>query len=417
MKALAYLANQFPSAVEPYVGAEIAALRKNGFRVLACTARRPETETQNTSGELFCLQDFSLRLALHTVWLAIRSFRQLSSTYRRMLLGGNERLSQRGKALLHTALGFYLAAALKQHKIDHIHVHHGYFSAWIAMVAAQTIGITYSMTLHGSDLLLHAAYLDWKLKQCAFCLTISDFNRRYILEHFPQIVPEKVLVQRLGVSTAPFAHPPDTNVVQLHPVLLTVGRLHPVKDHAFLLRACHELRGRGIRFCCRLAGDGLERGNLQRIIRELGLEKQVELIGHLSARELAEEYRRATLVVLTSRSEGIPVVLMEAMAAGVPVLAPRITGIPELVVHGVTGFLYQPGSLEDFVEQTLGILNSARLAGVTDAAAEHVRRHFDQETNLAQLVEVFRERLEPAEETSENANPILQQVQLSLQRD
>ena len=125
--------------------------------------------------------------------------------------------------------------------------------------------------------------------------------------------------------------------------MLAVGRLHPVKDHAFLLRACHELKTSGADFACLIAGEGPERPWLEHLIRNLGLEDQVKLLGHLSRQQLDACYELCDLVVLTSRSEGIPLVLMEAMARGKIVLAPAITGIPELVKDGETGFLYRAG--------------------------------------------------------------------------
>ncbi|HEY2116008.1 MAG TPA: hypothetical protein VGJ51_13010, partial [Candidatus Angelobacter sp.] len=98
----------------------------------------------------------------------------------RALLRGKEPPTRRLKALLHTWLGAYYAVLLQKRGVEHIHVHHGYFGSWIAMVAARLLGIAYSLTLHGSDLLVNGSYLDAKLKNCRFCATISEFNRDYI---------------------------------------------------------------------------------------------------------------------------------------------------------------------------------------------------------------------------------------------
>ena len=94
-------------------------------------------------------------------------------------------------AAAHLAGGVLRRAARQDRGVDHIHVHHGYFGSWIGMVAARLLGVNFSMTLHGSDLLLNGAYLDTKLKHCRFCVTISEYNRRYILEHFPAIDPQQ----------------------------------------------------------------------------------------------------------------------------------------------------------------------------------------------------------------------------------
>ena len=193
--------------------------------------------------------------------------------------------------------------------------------------------------------------------------------------------------------------------------MLAVGRLHPVKDHAFLLHACHELKSCGTDFLCLIAGEGPQRPWLEHLIRNLGLEAQVKLLGHLCRQELDACYRLCDLVVLTSRSEGIPLVLMEAMAHGKTVLAPAITGIPELVKHGETGFLYQAGSLEDFVTQIDLIRSShSALPRLRRAARQHVLEHFDREKNLAALADLLVFRITRKVRQDAHENPVLQQI-------
>src|SRR5262249_38658536 len=201
---------------------------------------------------------------------------------------------------------------------------------------------------HGSDLLVRADYLHTKLQNCQFCVTISEFNRNYIAQRYPEEA-HKIAVHRLGVDVARWSPPRSRKHREFS--ILSVGRLHAVKNHAFLLLACRSLKSTGIPFRCVIAGDGLERKRLNRLTSELGLEELVTLCGHVPREELARYYADADVVVLTSNSEGIPVTLMEAMAMKRVVLAPAITGIPELVIPGKTGFLFRPGSLEDFLEK------------------------------------------------------------------
>jgi len=296
--------------------------------------------------------------------------------------------------------------------VEHIHVHHGYFSSWIAMVAARLLRIPFSMTLHGSDLLLHGVYLDLKLKNCAFCLTVSEFNRRFVLGNYPKIEPGKIVVQRIGVDPpGEVVSPAARDLAPLPLMILAVGRLHPVKDHAFLLRACHQLKTRGTDFLCLVAGEGPERPWLEHLIRNLKLEGQVKLLGHLGRQQLDAWYAMCDLVVLTSRSEGIPLVLMEAMAHAKTVLAPDITGIPELVRDGKTGFLYHPGSLDDFVRKIEIIHHSQpAMANLCRAARQHVLEHFNREKNLASLADLLVSRIARNMEHDSHENPVLQQI-------
>ena len=230
------------------------------------------------------------------------------------------------------------------------------------MVAARILGVSFSLTLHGSDVLLHAAYLDTKLKHCKFAITVSTYNRKHILEHYPTIAPDSILVQRLGVDPQEIScRAPRDRDADSCTVILSVGRLHPVKDHAFLLKGCRQLKDHGTNFLCLIAGQGPERARLEGMIRDLDLSREVELLGQLSRAQLDSFYSIANLAVLTSRSEGVPVALMEAMSHGCVVVAPDITGIPELVEDCKTGFLYKAGSLAHFVER------------VERAARSHVR--------------------------------------------
>lgn len=193
--------------------------------------------------------------------------------------------------------------------------------------------------------------------------------------------------------------------------MLAVGRLHLVKDHAFLFRACHELKKHGADFLCLVAGEGPERPWLEHLIPNLRLEKHVKLLGHLSRQELDAHYESCDVVVLTSRSEGIPLVLMEAMARGKTVLAPAITGIPELVRDGETGFLYRAGSLEDFTAKIETIRNSpAALPRLRHAARQYVLEHFDREKNLAAVADLFVSRITQKVRHNPNENPVLQQI-------
>lgn len=388
MPTVAYLANQFPSPVEPYVAQEIQELRRCGVTVIPCSVLHdpssPDCALKTFVRETLYLQPLRLKPGIYALFLCLVKFPVLKDFYRRALWQGGEPLERRLRALLHTWLGVYYALLIEKSGVEHIHVHHGYFASWIAMVAARLLGIEFSMTLHGSDLLLHAAYLDTKLEHCRFCVTISEFNRQHILKHHSTVPADKIVVRRMGVdggTSKLSASQPGCENRKL--VMLAVGRLHPVKDHAFLVRACRLLKNREFPFECVIAGEGPERGSIERLIDDLALTAEVRLVGHLSPPDLDLCYARADLVVLTSRSEGIPLVLMEAMARGKTVLAPAITGIPELVFDGKNGFLYRPGSLEDFVARVSLVRHSqSALGAFGQAARQHVLQHFNRDKNL-----------------------------------
>jgi colanic acid/amylovoran biosynthesis glycosyltransferase len=323
--------------------------------------------------------------------------------------------TRRIRTLGHTVMGAALAEQLSPLNVEHIHAHHGYFASWMALAAARLLGIGFSFTLHGSDLLQRADLLSTKLRACQFCVTVSDFNRQYILRNYPSMPIEKVVVQRLGVDrvlswpTPTPAADAEATADQRRFCLLSVGRLHRVKDYRFLIQACAALRDQGLDFLCWIVGEGPERPALENQITVLGLQGHVYLIGHVPRTDLPGYYRYADLVVMTSKSEGIPVVLMEAMAHEKLVLAPAITGISELVEHQRTGFLYQPGSLPDFVSAVSWIRGQkASLARIQRAAAAGIAASYDRQRNLRNFADEFLTRIPQSD--GNYAHPVLQQV-------
>ena len=387
------------------MGEQIQELLRRGVEVIPGTVRqtqatRGEPVNLDSESEILCLQPVRLLILFRALGFAARRWRQIAPLVTRILLRGRESPKRRLKALMHTWLGAYYAVLLRGRGVEHIHVHHGYFGSWIAMVAARLLGVNFSLALYGSDLLLDGAYLDTKLKNCRFCVNISEYNRRYIVDHFPAIDPTKIVVSRLGVDVPEHAEilPRKAHAEPRVFTLFTVGRLHAVKDHAFLVRACARLRDRGLDFECVIAGEGPQRKRLELLIRENQLQDRITLPGHVLRSELYSLYRRADVVVLTSRSEGIPLVVMEAMARGKIVLAPAITGIPELVIAGKTGFLYAPGVLEDFVARILLLQELiyeedpntvSRLDWIRHAARLQVLHNFSRSKNLTRFGDQF----------------------------
>jgi colanic acid/amylovoran biosynthesis glycosyltransferase len=422
---IAYLANEFPSPVEPYVQEEIDELERRGVCVVTGSVKRVRTGASDTAPcpDIVVLP-LSGRILIPAIWLCVRKWIQVLPLIARVLFCGREGLVQRLKALAHTFLGACYAVQLQGKRVEHIHVHHGYFGSWIALTASKLLGIGFSLTLHGSDLLLHASYLDVKLGACGFCLTVSEYNRRYILEQYPGVVREKIIVRRMGVDVPVIAEAPRGHR-RSKLRLLAVGRLHAVKDHAFLTEACKRLAARSVRFECAIAGEGPERRSLEALISKGGLGETVKLLGHVERAQMGRLYDDADVVVLTSRSEGIPLVLMEAMARARIVLAPAITGIPELVIPGKTGFLYEPGSMSDFIDQLLLIRSmiggfddaspehrgeDKRLDWIRHAARVHVLLNFNRSKNLKSSADLFLNRIAPQEEGVSNENLVLQQI-------
>jgi len=418
MTTVAYIANQFPSSIESYVMDEISELRKRGVRVICCSGKRVRSrELGEREREFWNETRFFQPLSDTQLMRAVRRLSSQPQAYSLLLKPVLRELpvspARRLRSLGHTVMGAAMAEELAPFAVQHLHAHHGYFASWMALVAARLLGIGFSFTLHGSDLLVRADLLAAKLHECRFCVTVSDFNRKHILKSFPSTPPSKVIVQRLGVDRVPRSNVPVVKPQPRRICLLSVGRLHAVKNYAFLIQACAALRDEGVDFLCWIVGEGPDRPALELLIDELRLRDQVLLLGYVDRADLFSYYQYADLVALTSLSEGLPLVLMEAMAHEKLVLAPAITGIPELVEHGRTGFLYKSGSLTDFISTVRWILDhTASLGAVQRSAAESIAVNYNRQQNVGQFADQFLARIDQPE--SQYASSLLQQVQLSV---
>jgi glycosyltransferase involved in cell wall biosynthesis len=231
--------------------------------------------------------------------------------------------------------------------------------------------------------------------EAAFVVPISEYNRDLILEECGDQARAKLAVIHCGVDTN-FFHPPEHPPPDRPFSLLCVGTLHEVKGQKHLVEACRLLTEAGVDVRCTFVGDGPDRRALSGQIAAAGLEGRVELTGHRTRAEVAELLHSAHILVAPSvptrkgKREGIPVVLMEAMASGVPVVASRVSGIPELVADQVSGVLVPPGD-ERVLAAAIGRLHADRALRerLATAGRDKVVREFDVHVNAADLVRRF----------------------------
>jgi colanic acid/amylovoran biosynthesis glycosyltransferase len=398
---IAYLAHGFPVYSEHYFQDEVDVLRAKNFKIIIFSCLKSnftqlDQRLINYVNETIYFSDYKVVNLVKASILFAKSIKRLKSIYLRLIFKGNEGLRKRLKGILHTFLGIYFGVLLKDKKVTHIHVHHGYLASWVAMIASIITGITYSITLHGSDLLIDRVYLDLKLNYCSFCLTISHYNRRFILRKYPSIDAFKIIVNYLGVEPYVMTKIKKKSETQENKIfsILTIGRLETVKNQKFLIRACANLKKIGFKFKCLIIGDGKLKKELQSFIEILNLEREVFLLGYIDSKVIEKYYRNADLFVLTSNSEGLPIVLMEAMVNGTIVLAPNITGIPEIVDNNRTGFLYEKGNINDFILKIKFIhRNHESLDQIRNRAKSIVLNKFNKQNNMNKFAMILHNRL------------------------
>jgi glycosyltransferase involved in cell wall biosynthesis len=299
--------------------------------------------------------------------------------------------------LFYLAEAVVLADSCQRSGIRHVHAHFANVASDVAMLA-RAVGDdswSWSFTVHGaSDLLdIKGQRIPDKAADAAFVVCISDFARSQLMAVTAAEVWPRLHVVRCGlVSRGTQARPPRGAIgtAERPAQILNVGRLTPVKGQLLLIDLAKALRERGRSFELTIVGDGPQSGALERAISGAGLNGHIRLAGALGQDRVAELYAQADLFVLPSFLEGIPVVAMEAMAAGVPVVATRVAGIPELVEDRRSGRLVTPGRADELIDAVDELLTDDELrAGCSRRASTAVRERFDVDAEAARLARLF----------------------------
>jgi colanic acid/amylovoran biosynthesis glycosyltransferase len=399
--AVAYVMSRFPKLTETFVLAEILALDRRGVRVevyplLRERAALVHPEARAVVGRAHYLPFLSPAVvASQLYWLRHRP-RAYMGALRDVAAGTRGSLNFLAGGLACFPKVAHAARLMQADGVVHVHCHFANHPAVAGFVTGRLTGLPYSFTAHGSDLHRRRQMLAEKVAEAAFVATVSEHNRRLIVGHCGGRFAEKVHVIRAGVDTTAFVARRNGHRAPGPLRVLCVGTLHAVKGQAHLVEACGLLAAAGIEVACRLVGDGPDRAALARQIARAGLAGRVVLVGARTRPDVAAELAAAEVLVAPSvptrdgRREGIPVVLMEAMSSGVPVVASELSGIPELVEHGTTGLLVAPGDPAALAAALRALYEDPALPRrLGECGRARVVQHFDVERSVTELVERF----------------------------
>lgn len=394
---LAYLVNQYPRTSHSFIRREILALEGNGVPVRRFSLRPlseplvEEADRRELEATRIVLDEGVGRHAAAVAAAALATPLAFLRTARLAVRLG--RRSDRGvvRHLIYLAEAAVLVRWLRRDRVEHLHAHFGTNSAAVALLCRALGGPPYSFTVHGSEMerpdLLS---LDEKIAKAAFAIAISSFGRAQICRWVREEDWPRVHVVHTGLGPDLLDEQPSP--VPLAPRLVCVARLVRLKGHAVLLDAAARLAAEGVPFEIVLAGDGPERRHLEERVRRLGLAGKVHFAGWVSAAQVRDAIRAARALVLPSLSEGLPVVVMEALALGRPVIASALSAIPELVEPGVTGWLVPAGSPEHLTRAMREALSAApdRLGEMGRVGVRLVSERHDASRQALRLLELFR---------------------------
>lgn len=395
---IAYLVNQYPKTSHSFIRREIEALERMGHEIVRYTLRPtseplvdPRDEAERARTRAVVAAPY-LSKAVTGVKEALRAPGRTCAAARLALRCGLS--SDRGLAYHIAYLGeaLILAAWLRDERVQHLHVHFGTNSATVAMLAGRISGIPWSFTVHGPEEFDRpfGIALAEKLRAAGFAVAISSFGRSQLLRWLDGRQWNKVKVVHCGIDKA-FADGTNEPLPQA-PRLLCIGRLCEQKGQLLLVEAARKLKARGVTFELVFAGDGPMRSEIEAAVRDAALGAQVRITGWLSGAEVRRELQQCRVMVLPSFAEGLPVVIMEAMAVERPVVTTAIAGIPELVIDGDTGFLVPAGDVEALAQklETVLAMPEHALQAITARARRRVMDRHDADTEAAKLAALFR---------------------------
>lgn len=425
-RKVAYVVSRFPKLTETFVLFEMLAVEEQGVDVEVYPLLRARNTAMHPEGaslltkfcELWKRPDPSATMhpaaaplverahyeplfSLSILWAQwamlmsrpLRYLGALGTVFRANLGSANYLLG--GLAVFPKAVFF--ARQMRRAGITHVHAHFANHPAAAAYVIHALTDIPFSFTAHGADLQVDQHMLKEKVDAAACVVTISNDNRRFIIEHCGEEYRDRVQVIRCGVDPDVFRPPEDRpERTGGRTTIVCTGTLYEVKGHAYLIEACRQLDALGVEFRCHLIGDGPLREPLVRQVESAGLKEKILFRGRLPREQIAAQLACSDVLVAPSvptpcgRREGIPVVLMEAMATGLPVVASNISGIPELITDGHNGLLVPPRDSESIAAAILRVRDDAALREeLGTAARQTICAEYNQQTSAAWLCQLF----------------------------
>jgi glycosyltransferase involved in cell wall biosynthesis len=369
-RKIAYIMGEFPYLTTTFINREILEVERNEIDLILISIRPPvpfemspevNRLAKNTK---YILPVIWYKFLLTNLYFMVTHTKDYFSTLFYLLTRPHDSLRLRAKTLLHFAEGIRATELLTSERPKHIHAHFADRAAIVALVASRIMKIPYSVTAHANDIYVSSVMLSEKIKNAKFAVTCTAYNKEYLERKTGQEV--KLIYHGIDLTKKKTVLPRKLNKNRI-PLILSVGQLNEKKGFSYLVEACASLKSKGINFRCEIIGKGPNEKDLVKMIDKLVLNNSVKLCGALSNNEVMARYAQADIFVLPcvvasdQGRDGIPNVIIEAMANQLPVISTRISGIPEVVEHNVNGLLVPPNDSEALAVAIAGLLDKHQL--------------------------------------------------------
>ncbi|MBC6445396.1 MAG: glycosyltransferase [Alphaproteobacteria bacterium GM202ARS2] len=398
-KPVLYLVSLFPCWSETFIVRELHALKDKGVPLSIASLKHHHEPLVHPFAE--SLRDrviYPSGIAL-LLWHALvatsrKPFRNLAWLWRvtKSLWRHPDHLLKSYGTIV---LALDLAERLRAEPPSRVHAHWATYPSTAAMILADNLNIPFSFTCHAHDIFLQDHLLKEKIARAEPAVTISEFNVDFLNKRLKGL-PKPLEIVHCGVDLDDFSYYQGE---RLAGNIVAVGRLDEIKGFAYLIQACGALRKKGVAFTLTIIGEGEERPHLERLIQDLDLKDQVTLAGVMAQDQVRDHIKNAALFALPSipdkngNMDGIPVALMEAMALGTPVISTRVSGIPELVEHQVTGWMCEPKDADGLAEGLETLLTDPKQAmHLASTAHQRIEENFDCRKEAQKLLNLFEGR-------------------------
>lgn len=402
---MAYLVSCYPAVSHTFILREVLQLKKRGFEIDIASINLPDrhpdamnSEEKREFEQTYYVKRDGVAGALKAHLRGLRRPLNYFKTLGYALKLGGWNLRNMAYGLFYFTEALMLDKWMRAHQQHHLHVHFATAAANVGMILKHFSQITLSLTVHGPDEFydVPGQWLKEKIRAADFIVCIGSYARSQMMYIAGEDNWSKFVECPLGVDTqqySPFTLAPRSEKDQPF-TILCVGRLVAAKGQRILINACQQLKNNGKDVHLVLVGTGPDEMHLKAQVTASGLDDNITFTGALNQEEVRQWYGKADVFALASFAEGIPVVLMEAMACGLPAISTRITGIPELIRDGVDGLLVAPAQVQELADAIELLMSDDDLrCQFAIAGRRRVQDKYEIADNIEKLNDILRTRV------------------------